>query len=234
MSEDARKPGKRPDNTRPLSYVLIKKYGIKNAISLIKHDVLFDFKHSVDTFRPVSNQSLFSPEKWHEHNRYVPTTFALMDSILTHMSQWVDFNECDFLDYGSGKGKALIAAARQPFRSLTGIEHSARLHNIATANLHKLRLDEKIHLINCDAAEYSPTPSQRVIYLFNPFTGSVLERCLQHIHDSSIDQSRYIACANPTENDVYEAFFDKIDEQVFEPGACEVNFYVTKRAVSLS
>ncbi len=229
MSEHLEYTGKRPDNTRPLTYVLFKKYGIKNALSLIKQDVLFDFINGVDTFRPVSNKSLFSPEQWAEHNRYVPTTFALMDSMLSHMSQWIDFSECDFLDYGSGKGKALIAAARLPFRSVTGIEHSTRLHDIASKNLHKLGLDEKTHLINGNAADYSPTPSQRVIYLFNPFTGSVLERCLKRIQDSSIDEQRFIACANPTENDVYESFFDKIDEQVFNPGACEVNFYVTRK-----
>jgi len=226
-SSDAN-PAKQPDNTRPLSYVLFKKYGIKQAITLIKQDVLFDFKHGVDTFRPVSNKTLFAPEQQSEHNRYVPTTFALMDSILTHMSQWVDFSQCDFLDYGSGKGKAIIAAAKQPFNCLTGVEYSGRLHNIATSNLSKLALNDKTQLINCDAANYRPTPNQRVIYFFNPFTGQALERCLQNIQDSTAQQPRYIACANPTEAHVYEQYFDKLDKQVFEPGACEVNFYVTK------
>ncbi|MEE9332583.1 MAG: hypothetical protein V3U65_00645 [Granulosicoccaceae bacterium] len=219
---------KRPDNTRPLTYVLFKKYGVKQAISLIRQDVLFDFKHGVDTFRPVSNKSLFNPEHWAEFNRYVPTTFALMDSILMHMSQWIDFRQCDFLDYGSGKGKALIAAARYPFNSLTGVEYSARLHNTATINLQKLGLTERTQLINTDAAAYFPKPSQRLIYIFNSFTGPTLRRCLQNVHDSSIAQQRFIACANPTESHVYEQFFDKIDEQVFEPGSCEVNFYATK------
>jgi|GEM_PF-2116576 len=219
---------KQPDNTRPMSYVLLKKYGVKNAITLIQQDVLFDFKHGVDTFRPVSNKTLFTAEQQAEYNRYVPTTFALMDSILTHMSQWVDYTQCDFLDYGSGKGKALIAAAKQPFSSLTGVEASGRLHNIAKSNLSKLGLKNKTQLINCDAACYRPTPNQRVIYFFNPFTGQALERCLQNIQDSTTRQPRFIACANPTETAVYEQYFDKIDERVFEPGECEVNFYTTR------
>jgi len=223
-------PGKQPDNTRPLSYVLFKKYGLRQALTLIKQDVLFDFKHGVDTFRPVSNKTLFAPEQQREHNRYVPTTFALMDSILAHMSQWVDFRQCDFLDYGSGKGKAIIAAAKQPFNSLTGVEYSRRLHNIAINNLHKLALSEKTQLINCDAANYRPTPKQRVIYFFNPFTGQALEQCLYNIKNSATKHPRYIACANPTETLVYEHYFDKLDEQVFEPGACEVNFYISRHS----
>ena len=219
---------KRPDNSRPLIYVLFKKYGIKQALLLVKQDVLFDIIHRVDTFRSVSNKSLFNPSQWAEHNRYVPTTFALMESILAHMNQWINFNDCEFLDMGSGKGKALIAAARQPFRKLTGVEISERLHDIANSNLRILQLDDKIELINSDARDFSPNPDQRVIYFFNPFTGSVLHSTLQNIKDCSTHQQRYIACANPTENHVFEQYFDKVDAQYFEPGHCEVNFYTTR------
>src|SRR5262249_47553697 len=44
-----------------------------------------------------------------------------------------------FLDYGSGKGRAIIVAATLPFRRVIGIEISDRLLAIAEKNLNTMR-----------------------------------------------------------------------------------------------
>lgn len=40
-----------------------------------------------------------------------------------------------FLDYGSGKGRALIMAAQYPFRRILGVEFSPQLSLIASQNI---------------------------------------------------------------------------------------------------
>lgn len=208
--------------------VLFQKYGLREAVRLAYTDILSDFIQGIDTARPVANQRLTSPSLTQEHHRYVPSTYSAINSALEHISARVDFNHCGFLDYGSGKGKALIAAARHPFTQVTGVELSHELHDIAIANIQRLELDARINCIQGNAASHAPSPDDLVLYFFNPFSGSVLEHCLETIADASRGISRQIIYLNPTEDEVFSRYFDKWDEVNFAPGNVEVNFYATR------
>ncbi len=222
-----RSVGKRPDNSRPMAWVLLQKYGMFGALKLLYTDVLPDFIQRIDTARPVANSQLSDNDHLNEHNRYVPSTFDAVQSCLDYIAQEVDFSTSGFLDYGSGKGKALIAAARYPFAQLTGVEINQNLNDIAQENLATLRLQQRIKTIACDGAVYRPEPIDTVLYFFNPFTGDVLERCLAGIAAASLDVQRHIIYVNPTEDDVFCRYFQKTGEENFYPGNNEVNFYKT-------
>jgi hypothetical protein len=107
-----RNEAKSPDNSRPMWRVLLQKYGVWGSVQLLYRDVLPDLIQGIDTARPVDNLKLTSLALSYEHNRYVPSTFDAFNGSLEHISDRVDFSQCSFLDYGSGKGKALMAAAR--------------------------------------------------------------------------------------------------------------------------
>lgn len=216
---------KEPDNTRPLAYVLFKKYGVRGALRVLVEDVLFDYYHRVDTFRPVSNKKLFHGGNIDEQNRYVPSTIASISSIMEVLQEWIALEDCEFVDLGSGKGKALIAAANWPFQHLTGIELSPQLHNTAKTNIERLDLTKKITLLQQDAAEYQFKPNEQVLFFFNPFTGQVLERCLENVTRDGI--TRFVAYMNPTEDEVYCKHLKKIAHRHFQPGDVEVCFYKT-------
>lgn len=96
-------------------------------------------------------------------------------------------NNCTFIDYGSGKGQALMAAAKFPFREVIGIEFARQLHDQAEENLRKFRHHNKnipaIRSIEADATEFELPNNICLVYLFNPFAESVLRQVLQRVNE---------------------------------------------------
>ncbi|HEV8718317.1 MAG TPA: class I SAM-dependent methyltransferase [Candidatus Binatia bacterium] len=91
-----------------------------------------------------------------------------------------------FLDYGSGKGRAVIAAAALPFRRVIGIEISDRLLAIAKKNLDTMRHKrcKRVELLLTDATQYAVPEDVNLIYFFNPFAGQVLQAVIGNIYAS--------------------------------------------------
>ena len=96
-------------------------------------------------------------------------------------------NEDVFLDFGSGMGRAVIMAAKYPFRKIYGVEIARQLNEIARQNVHRAlpRLKcRDIELITANAREFVIPDEATVIYFFNPFSGEVLTDVLQNIRAS--------------------------------------------------
>lgn len=102
----------------------------------------------------------------------------------------------NFIDIGSGKGKAcLYASAKQPFKNIIGIEFSAPLVTIANKNKDKANL-KNIAFINADATEFELPNQTSLVFMFNPFDGVVLEKFISNnINHFKIHKS-VIAYAN--------------------------------------
>lgn len=212
-------------------WVLLVKYGPVGACRLLWTDVAFDLIHRVDTARPVGVGGLDKQHRGGDYNRYVASTFDAVASSLAHLAildRQLDFRRCGFVDYGAGKGKALIAAARLPFFSLKGSEIDSGLHAVAVSNMDQLGLGEQVELFCQDACEFQLSPVDQVLYFFNPFTGNTLTQCLENIVSSRSGKPRYVIYLNPTEDETFSLYFDKLDEMTFSPGGVEVNFYRTR------
>lgn len=226
--QSTRRAGKRPDNSRPMWFVMLCKYGVFGSFRLLRKDILPDLLQGTDTARPVAPQRDENGQPIPGRNRYVPSTFDAVASCLAYLSDQVNFSQSNFVDFGSGKGKALIAASRQPFIRVLGIEVDPKLHAIACRNLDRLKFGPTVRSMLSDASTYLPNERDRVLYFFNPFTGAALHRCLQNIANNSSGITRYIVYVNPTEDAVFKQYFDKLDEMDFQPGGVEVNFYRTR------
>lgn len=91
----------------------------------------------------------------------------------------VDFASSTFIDYGCGKGRALLEAARFPFDRVIGVEFAAELVEIATRNRDimaaKRALAAQVDILCMDAAAFVP-PDDRplVIYFYDPFDDAVM------------------------------------------------------------
>lgn len=223
-----RRADKRPDNSGSMLRVMLRKYGFLGSLHLIWHDVLPDLLRGTDTARPLPVQCDSDGLPIDGRNRYVPSTYSAIASCLAYVSTYIDFSQCNFIDIGSGKGKALIAASREPFVAVSGIEIYPELHAVACRNLERLQCDSRVQCRLADASAYLPGEKDCILYFFNPFTGVALERCLCNIAATSAVITRYIIYVNPTEDAVFCRYFDKLDEMNFEPGAVEVNFYRTR------
>lgn len=216
---------KRPDNRRPILYVLLIKYGLKGAFQILKEDIWFDVINRTNTAAPVSQSRLFTPGNRSEQNRYVASTFRVLQAVTDFAASQVDLTQCGFLDLGSGKGKALIAASRYPYRSIRGIDTSKLMHKIATKNLRRMGIESRVELVNDSAANLRLLPHERVLYFFNSFSGKVLDHCLQAISNGYRDGSGLLIYVNPTEHEHIERYFPLLHSEFIQPGNCEVNYY---------
>jgi SAM-dependent methyltransferase len=92
-----------------------------------------------------------------------------------------------FLDLGCGKGRAVLMAARYPFRRVIGVELSERLLAVAQANVAASRARRRcgeVELHRADAVDYRIPDDVTVVYMFNPFGGAIFDAAIGHLIES--------------------------------------------------
>jgi protein-L-isoaspartate O-methyltransferase len=106
------------------------------------------------------------------------------------------------IDFGCGKGGALITLARYPFAKITGVEISADLGDIARKNLGILTIDN-VHIICCDAAGFTELDDYNYVYFFNPFPAAVMRSVIDNLKKSLAIKPRKVTIIylNPVCND---------------------------------
>jgi SAM-dependent methyltransferase len=87
------------------------------------------------------------------------------------------------VDFGSGKGGALITMARYPFAKILGVEISPELIEIASRNLRKLGITN-VAMAASDAANFTDLDAYNYFYFFSPFPGNVMKSVIRNISDS--------------------------------------------------
>ena len=131
----------------------------------------------------------------------------------------IDYAGYHFIDFGSGKGAVLAAAARYPFQSVTGIELSGELHQTAHKNIEELQRRGrvragKIKSIHGDALSHRLPPVPYVIYVFNSFGPDILQGVLDHIAAdlAEVREPIYFLYNNPMHHKLLEESpeFDKL------------------------
>lgn len=176
---------------------------------------------SVDTRGYINPDDLgFANAEFHA---YATTGYKAIYKMLRMIP--IDYSESTFIDYGCGKGRAIVVAATFPFKRVIGIEISDPLIEIARNNAQKMRYKRavSIDLYQTDAAQYTVSKDVNVIYFFNPFKGQVLQAVINKIYDSYKECPRriYFVYFN-------DRFFKKViaDQDWITP-VYETNFYPT-------
>ncbi|MDC7987517.1 class I SAM-dependent methyltransferase, partial [Rhodoplanes sp. TEM] len=101
-----------------------------------------------------------------------------------------------FVDYGAGRGRALLTAARLPFARCIGVEYSASLHAEARDNIAAHPPDRlacrDVSVVHMNAADFVPPAGDLVLFFYNPFGLEVLERVADRIAEAAAREPRAI------------------------------------------
>jgi SAM-dependent methyltransferase len=100
-----------------------------------------------------------------------------------------------FLDYGSGKGRVVVFAARYPFRKVIGIEISDQLNDIARENIRRARsrlLCKDIDIVHGDASLYPLPPDVTFLFFYHPFRGETLLKVVETVRKSLAENPRVL------------------------------------------
>lgn len=97
----------------------------------------------------------------------------------------VDLSAFQFLDFGSGKGRALLVASEFAFSKVVGVEFCEDLHDIAVKNILRIPEDKReggrVVSVFADATTFALPKSNLVCYLYNPFAPPVLDAVLEKL-----------------------------------------------------
>lgn len=120
----------------------------------------------------------------------------------------IDPRTHSFVDFGSGKGRVLIAAAERPFAQVIGVEYSKELHDEALKNIASARHIQcrDVRSLNLDAVDFPIPNSPCVFFFYNPFRGQTMERVLANIRaalQSTAPRKFFLIYVNPVMHDLF-------------------------------
>lgn len=101
------------------------------------------------------------------------------------------------LDIGCGKGVVLRAALVYPFEKVAGIEIDENLVSIAVKNFRVLGAEDRVLCQQADAAEFEGYGEYNVFFLFNPFSGSIMEKVVDKLLEVARETPVTVIYHNP-------------------------------------
>jgi hypothetical protein len=140
----------------------------------------YDAKHGVETATEVrlSDVGIAAQDVERGNTIYRVTWGWLILEALAQLR--IDHTSYTFIDYGSGKGKAMLMASDFPFKRIIGLEYGKGLHAIASANCRAYRSPaQKCHSLEpilSDVLDYDPPPGPIVCFMCNPFDQPTMRR----------------------------------------------------------
>jgi predicted RNA methylase len=169
-----------------------KRHGVRRGLRLALHEVVFDLVHHTDT--SIERAEAHRPTAAHE---------ACNPLIFTELIRHVPFDEHSaFVDFGSGKGRALLLAAEHGLRRVTGVELSPAYCRIADGNVERFakgRPGQRIAVVCADAAQFRVPGDVNVALVFDPFGLETVRAVLDRIADSLMQAPRdfYVIYMHP-------------------------------------
>ncbi len=158
-----------------------------------EEDLEFDRKFGVNTSGVIRMAELdVKSENWIYGVHYKPVFCLDFSPLFEELN--LPYENFIFVDFGSGKGRALLLASAFPFKKIIGVEFSQELTSIAKDNLCRYPKEfmkcKDIELISMDAVEYNLPEEPLVLYFYNPFDSHVMERVIDNLTTSFRKQSR--------------------------------------------
>jgi SAM-dependent methyltransferase len=116
-----------------------------------------------------------------------------------------------FIDFGCGKGRALLLAAQSGFKHVIGVEFASGLcatarHNVAVFRARQRR-SPPIDVALRDAVDFKFPNDDAVLFFYNPFGAETLRKVIANAISSLVAHPRslVIAYRNPVHREVIDA-----------------------------
>jgi SAM-dependent methyltransferase len=137
-------------------------------------------RHSLDFDGFVDRKDLVaqSAESLSNSHNYSPYSSFLLKRLLQEaLDTGIPFE--NFVDVGCGKGQPCIFAKKYfGFANVYGIDFCEPLIDAARRNLAKLPYDN-VRFLVADATSWKVPDGSSLVFLFNPFNGTILEKFLE-------------------------------------------------------
>jgi len=203
----------------------LKENGIFLTLKKLGQRIFYQLK-GVD----FSTQNIYDLTRTGEYQEHgtalVSSSHDFLSKLIDDLEDILDkpLNKELFVDYGSGKGAAIIHAKRLGFKRAIGVEFAKELHAIAHENIQKFNL-KNVESLYADATTYLPPSDVSVIYLFNPFDAIVMEKVIENLihHKDSFKNDVHLIYGNAS-CDVLPKYLKLIGSKRY-PSGSTADFY---------
>lgn len=135
----------------------------------------------------------------------IPKTFRRVLSTLR-----IDHSQYVFVNFGCGKGRAVLLASGYPFKRIIGVEFAKELIEAASKNLGLWRPKKKcnaIQLVWADVLDFEIPQDPCVLYFLHPFSAVMISRVLEKARDTlkTCPRNLIIVYVNPAHDQVISA-----------------------------
>jgi SAM-dependent methyltransferase len=190
---------------------LIQDYAEARRVRGITPDAIktssdFDREYCVSTDGDIDGWTYLSDlnipsANWINGRNYMPIAPFRFEAALSSLK--IRFEDFVFIDFGSGKGRAVLMASEFPFKRVIGVEFAPELHAIAQSNIAKYdprRKSGPIESVCMDFLDFDLPSGPSVFFFFDPCENAVLARLLARIRQSleAHPRAAYIVYIAPT------------------------------------
>jgi len=147
----------------------------------------FDAKYGTETGGLIPGSKLKTGHMHDRHNTaYHGTAPSLFAQLMERwQNTWTPVPPSDyaFVDVGAGKGRSSLLAARMHFRGVTGVELNPLLAGIGQENIARFAsfAVSPVSIVEGDIMTLPLPAGPLLLYLFNPFSATVLRRLLKRL-----------------------------------------------------
>ncbi len=170
-----------------------KRYG-----SVRKPPDPFDLERHIETSQRVHSTDLrVESRNWMDGTNYEPVSVELIREAIAALP--IDHTGSTFIDFGSGKGRALFVASEFPFARIIGVEYAPELHEAACRNLQSYRSETQqcrnIEPVCQDMTTFQFPEGPLVLFFNNPAFESIMRSMAARI--TALSQPYWVIYANP-------------------------------------
>lgn len=201
----------------------------------------FDRTHGVDTdgefggWTYLSDLNIPSPN-WIDANNYHAIEPDRFISVVASLE--VRFEDYTFIDFGSGKGRALLLASEFPFKRIIGLEFSPELHGIAENNIRQYRSSTQtcrnVQSLNLDFVNFTLPLEPLILFFFDPCRVRIAAEIVTKIGESLRECPRPLYVAYVAPRAEHEQLFGSCGFLIETFRSTERNFCIYQGSLNIS
>jgi hypothetical protein len=166
--------------------------GFRVRKARLAEDRAFDVTYGVETGGMIALEALHIPSANLLHGvRYEPINPHAFHELMRLAG---NVEGRTFIDFGAGKGRAMLLAAESPLRKILGVEFAPQLVAVCRQNLSDYQNPKRrcwdIEIHEGDAAELVLPNEPLVLFFYNPFDAPVMARVVDNVRRSLEAQPR--------------------------------------------
>ena len=205
--------------------VSLKKNGFSSTFQKIREHLVYKIKGIDCTSQNISDLTKIGEHK-KEGTALISSSKDFLIKLIIDLEKTIEkpIKKSIFIDYGSGKGSAIIHAKKMGFEQTIGIEFAKELHEIAVDNIQKFNL-KNVQSLYADASSYPPPQDVSIIYFNNPFSEVVMKKVIQNIlnEKKNFTNDVYIIYGSASTELLKEKFH--FLKEVIYPNGARADFY---------